>query len=180
APAPVHYISKDISDVSEIKKFMGKPRPELDEAWRELLRGTMIRYNEEELLHANNATSIKLKDGGFAGGLGVSHSLHCLQFLHPEYYNKHEAQDRAGQYEHVDHCVESLRQQVLCLVDTNLYTLRWTSHSRSKPSPWLPQPQVCVNWDYLHQWMKKRAVSHDELVPPPEEPFNARTTIITQ
>lgn len=59
-------------------KFMGEPRPELDEAWHELLAGTMMRFSDEEMLLAGNATSIRHKDGGFVGGLGVSHSLHCV------------------------------------------------------------------------------------------------------
>jgi len=57
---------------------MGEPRPELDKAWTDLLAGTMIRYSEEELQLAGNATSIRHKEGGYVGGLGVSHSLHCV------------------------------------------------------------------------------------------------------
>jgi hypothetical protein len=57
---------------------MGEPRPELDKAWHDLLQGTMIRLTKEELLLANNATSLSHKDGGYVGGFGVSHSLHCL------------------------------------------------------------------------------------------------------
>lgn len=57
---------------------MGKPRPEMDKAWHDLLEGTLIRFTDEELLLANNATSVKHKESGYVGGLGVSHSLHCL------------------------------------------------------------------------------------------------------
>ena len=38
----------------------------------------MIRFSAEELKLAGNATSIANKDGSYAGGLGISHSLHCL------------------------------------------------------------------------------------------------------
>lgn len=75
--------------------FMGQPRPELDEAWHDLLEGvflhivilccqliidigTLIKYSAEELKKAGNATSVAHKDGGYVGGLGISHSLHCL------------------------------------------------------------------------------------------------------
>ncbi len=57
---------------------MGQPRPELDQAWHDLLTGTLIRYTREELLQAGNATSVKHKNGGYVGGFGISHSLHCL------------------------------------------------------------------------------------------------------
>lgn len=78
APAPVEYVNKHITDGYEMPKFMGPPRAELDEAWHELLAGTMMRFTDEELMLAGNATSIRHKDGGFVGGLGVSHSLHCV------------------------------------------------------------------------------------------------------
>jgi hypothetical protein len=57
---------------------MGYPRPELDEAWGNLLDSTMIRLSEDELQSANHTHSVKHKDGGYIGGLGVSHALHCL------------------------------------------------------------------------------------------------------
>jgi hypothetical protein len=75
---PLQYINKDLSRDPDMPKFMGEPRLELDQAWHSLLEGTLIRYSEEELLRANNATSVRYREGGFVGGLGVSHSLHCL------------------------------------------------------------------------------------------------------
>ncbi|KAM7206460.1 protein of unknown function (DUF3328) domain containing protein [Naviculisporaceae sp. PSN 640] len=167
SPAPVEYVNKHITDGYEMPKFMGPPRAELDEAWHELLAGTMMRFTDEELMLAGNATSIRHKDGGFVGGLGVSHSLHCVkrikQYLHPEYYYD-EDEDWDELYHHVDHCLESLRQQILCSADTNIYTLKWTSHSKTKPSISIPQPNACVNWDVLHSWMLSRAAKYDDLV----------------
>ena len=78
APAPVLYVNKLPFGDPEMAKFMGPPRPELDQAWHDLLDATLIRYSEDELMRADNATSVRHKDGGFVGGLGVSHSLHCL------------------------------------------------------------------------------------------------------
>lgn len=78
APAPVRYVNKWLMNDPESSKFSGEPRPELDEAWHEMLDGTLIRLSEEELVQANNATSVKSKDGGYIGAIGVSHSLHCL------------------------------------------------------------------------------------------------------
>lgn len=78
APAPVRYVNRWIMDDPESSRFSGEPRPELDQAWHEMLDGTLIRFSEEELLQANNATSVRSKDGGYIGSIGVSHSLHCL------------------------------------------------------------------------------------------------------
>ncbi|KAK4206825.1 hypothetical protein QBC37DRAFT_476789 [Rhypophila decipiens] len=167
-PAPVEYVNKHIIANSYNKaKFMGHPRPELDEAWSELLAGTMMRFSDEELMLAGNATSIRHKEGGFVGGLGVSHSLHCLkrikQYLHPEYYYNDD-EDMDELWLHLDHCLESLRQQLLCSADVNIYTLRWTPHSKTKPSIQIPQAHACVNWDHLHSWMLGRAAKYEDLV----------------
>lgn len=78
-----------------MSKFLGKPRPEQDQAWHELLEGmcssmyplelelkhyagTFIRITGDELHQADNTTSVRHKKGGYVAGLGVSHALHCL------------------------------------------------------------------------------------------------------
>jgi len=90
------------------------------------------------------------------------------QYLHPEYYYDHEAQDWDELYSHVDHCLESLRQEVLCTADVNVYTLEWTKHSRFKPTVRVPQPHACVDWENVHDWMKSRAAGLDDMVGPPD------------
>jgi hypothetical protein len=91
APAPLKWVNKDLKPDM---RFMGQPRLEMDEAWHALMEGTMIRFSADELRRANNATSVKHVDGtGYVGGLGVSHSLHCLVGFTPipmtqPYYEK--------------------------------------------------------------------------------------------
>jgi hypothetical protein len=75
----VEWVNKEIK---QDHRFMGEPRLEMDQAWHELLAGTMIRFSAEEMHMANNATSARHVDGtGYIGGLGVSHNLHCLVSL---------------------------------------------------------------------------------------------------
>ncbi|KAK4170117.1 hypothetical protein QBC43DRAFT_249171 [Cladorrhinum sp. PSN259] len=178
SPAPVKYVNKYLVGDPDTPKFLGEPRPEMDQAWHELLDGTLIRYSASELIKANNATSVAHKDGGYVGGLGISHSLHCIkrikQYLHPDYYYAHESQDWKELYSHVDHCLESLRQEILCSADVNVYTLKWTKHSRFKPTVKVPQPHACVDWDALHEWMRGRAARLDEMVGPPEGMFEEK------
>lgn len=78
APAPLQYYQKDLAGDPDTLKFVGKPRQEMDEAWHSLLQGTMIKFSEEELFKAGNSTSIRHGNGGYVGGLGISHSLHCI------------------------------------------------------------------------------------------------------
>lgn len=171
SPAPLSYINRYLHEDPDTPKFMGQPRPELDQAWHDLLDGTLIRLTEEDLLLSNNATSIKHKDGGYVGGLGISHSLHCLkrikQYLHPDYYYGHEDQDWDELYSHADHCLESLRQELLCNADISVYTLKWAAH-KVKPIVKDPQPHACVDWKALHGWMQGRASRLEDMVRQPE------------
>ncbi|KAI0505909.1 hypothetical protein F5B22DRAFT_490700 [Xylaria bambusicola] len=179
SPAPVTYVNKWLQGDPDTPKFVGQPRAEMDEAWHNLLSATAIKLSEKELKLANNATSIKHRDGGYVGGLGISHSLHCVkrikQYMHRDYYYQGEQQwDEL--FFHADHCLESLRQAVMCAADVSVYTLEWTPHSRYKPAVRVPQPHACVDWEALHDWMSKRAASLEDVVGPPEILFKGNET----
>ena len=75
------YVNKWLKGDPDTPKFVGSPSDEMDHAWHKLLSGTAIRFSEEELRLANNASSIRLQDGGYVAGLGISHSLHCVVSL---------------------------------------------------------------------------------------------------
>jgi len=171
SPVPVTYTNKWLLGDVDTPKFVGQPRPEMDAAWHDLLSATAIKLSEEELKLANNATSIRHKNGGYVGGLGISHSLHCVkrikQYMHRDYYYQGDQQwDEL--FFHADHCLESLRQAVMCAADVSVYTLEWTPHSRYKPAVRVPQAHACVNWEALHEWMLGRAASLDDVIGPPE------------
>jgi hypothetical protein len=86
--------------------------------------------------------------------------------MHPEYYYTDTDTDWAEVHKHVDHCLESLRLELLCSADVSLWTFKWTEHSRAKPANHIPQQHVCVDWDALHAWMQERAVDWSEVVHP--------------
>ncbi|KAI0135022.1 hypothetical protein F4814DRAFT_443850 [Daldinia grandis] len=181
SPVPLNYVNRYLESSPDASSFMGHPRPELDQAWHNLLEGTLIRLSEDELLLANNASSIRHKDGGYVGGLGVSHSLHCLkrikQYLHPNYYYKNEEEDWDELTYHVDHCLESLRQEVLCTADVTIYTLQWRRPKR-KPIVTVPQPHACVDWEGLHKWMIGRAAKYDDMIRPNIEGDNGGAAVL--
>ena len=71
--------------------------------------------------------------GQYLASLDVFHQLHCVDLLrkslHREYYDKHEG-SFAGAPEHVvqghlEHCVETLRQNIMCHGDISLLTYNW-------------------------------------------------------
>lgn len=97
------------------------------------------------------------------------------QYLHPDYYYPGD-QDKEELFMHADHCLESLRQAVMCSADVSVYTLEWTPHSRFKPAVRVPQPHACVDWDALHGWMEGRAASLNDAVGPAGSIYNGTTS----
>ncbi|KAK3393992.1 hypothetical protein B0H63DRAFT_555273 [Podospora didyma] len=173
-PAPVRHITRSLRHAPDAHKFSGDPRPELDEAWHETLSGTLFRLSPDELgPDVNYTNSIRHKEGGLVGVMGVSHNLHCVkrvyQYIHPDYYS-----DVAASYgdwdAHLEHCLEVLRQAVLCAADTSVYALQWklTDKEEAKPIVVPYQPSVCVDWDPLHAWMRGRESQLEDLVGPSE------------
>ncbi|KAI1313260.1 hypothetical protein F5Y03DRAFT_338549 [Xylaria venustula] len=84
SPAPVRYVNRNLTTDFDSQRFLGNPRPELDEAWHELLTGAAISLSEEDLRLANAPSSVRLKNGGYIGGLGIVHSLHCIVSIIPQ------------------------------------------------------------------------------------------------
>ncbi|PYH98985.1 hypothetical protein BO71DRAFT_405746 [Aspergillus ellipticus CBS 707.79] len=58
-------------------RFTGHPGAEWERAMGELMDGTLLRLTPAELQQFGS-DSIPLADGGYAAGLGVAHSLHCV------------------------------------------------------------------------------------------------------
>ncbi|KAK1220882.1 hypothetical protein PQX77_016316 [Marasmius sp. AFHP31] len=93
-------------------EYMGPPSPEVDKAWNDLYKYGLQRIPEDEAkLIPWKTIRIPGDESHYAVALDVFHQLHCLNIIrrgfHPEYYPKEEQW-------HVDHCIEHLRQAIVC------------------------------------------------------------------
>ncbi|KAI0534496.1 hypothetical protein GGR58DRAFT_520254 [Xylaria digitata] len=96
--------------------YTGEPRAELDQAWSQILRSTLLRMTKKEMIKMNR-TSLALLDGsGYVGYLESFHMLHCLSH-HPEQYPE---QQRDGAFTTSHLCV-------MCNADVTVNTLFWES-----------------------------------------------------
>jgi hypothetical protein len=143
--------------LGQSSKYSGKPRPELDEAWSELLKYSNVRVSADDLRKINR-NSIELADGSgdYMAGLDVHHSLHCLkyirQYLYPDYYNITDPNIP----DHLDHCLDNLRELVMCKADISLYTYDWIDNYR-KPYPNFNIQHECRNFDAVNDWAKEHS-----------------------
>lgn len=146
--------------VFEASKFRGMPRPEVDDAWEDLLRYNDIRVQKEDLEKAN-ITSVPLNDkqGGYFVTLDVYHTLHCVNHVRKSYYADYYQNPNpvAQQREHFDHCIDLLRQTLMCHGDISLHPFEWIDDYRF-PWPTERTEHQCRSWDKLVAWSKAHSI----------------------
>lgn len=94
--------------------------------------------------------------------LGVFHALHCLKtirhFVYKDHYLTNATEAALSQFsEHVDHCIEYIRENLMCHPDISLVTLHWIpTDDGFKPTNKDLALHECVNWDVLNGWAEMR------------------------
>ena len=63
---------------------------------------------------------------------------------------------------HLDHCVDMLRQLVMCKADITVMTFSW---KEGVPGPWpnFSLEHECRNWESIDMWAKERAIPLEDL-----------------
>ncbi|RDL29901.1 uncharacterized protein BP5553_10528 [Venustampulla echinocandica] len=148
------------NDLMKESPYAGFPNDGSDAAWRELLKNSNIRITAEELKKLNR-TSIQLQDGSgdYFGGLSAHHHLHCIKSVRRVIYRDHYGlPDEPWMWSHLDHCLEDLRQSVMCNADFSVITYDWLPNYRR---PWanFKVDGECVNWEKLDAWAGDRFFS---------------------
>jgi len=99
-------------------------------------------------------------DGDYIVALEVFHQLHCLNTLRHAVYqvsdSNYEPEDQADERMtkiHLDHCVDYLRQVLMCHADLTPITFRYDKKKR--PLPFVPDFNIkhtCRNWDAIWEF----------------------------
>jgi hypothetical protein len=118
--------------------------------------------------------------GGFPANVEGLHHLHCLNLLRQSlYYNidyyrtqgkgAFLNEDHIVRY-HVSHCLDIIRQQLMCTPDTGLLGQVWWDVDHPKSFVDFNTEHKCKNFDAIRQWAEERqlpeTVPHDFLKPP--------------
>ncbi|KAF8865831.1 hypothetical protein BDZ45DRAFT_683824 [Acephala macrosclerotiorum] len=169
ARSAMNFEAKVYDVPGEVKSpYVGQPRPELDQAWHDLLQYQNIRISADEMERLGRLEdSIELPGGGYFGSLMVYHQLHCIKRIHHFTYAEHYFVNMTDiEKEHLRmhnaHCLDILRQGIQCQGDATLLTMRWGKH-QAIPLGDFRSPHECVNWESLDGWSKERSV--DVFVP---------------
>ncbi|MCJ1360131.1 MAG: hypothetical protein MMC33_010134 [Icmadophila ericetorum] len=147
-------------------KFKGTPSPKIDAAWANITYkdGGVINISEE-MLHAVNASaeySVKLAPeigGGYMASVEALHQLHCLNTLRQATYVNYY-QDKAEAWQdspqilryHLDHCIDNLRQKLMCDADAGILTYVWVK-GHPMPFPDFSVQHKCRDFGALKDWV---------------------------
>ncbi|KAI0897749.1 hypothetical protein F4806DRAFT_375667 [Annulohypoxylon nitens] len=154
-----HITIEDLNYEHSSSPYTGEPRPELDQAWSKLLRSTLLRITKEEMVKMNK-TSISLVDGsGYVGYIEALHMLHCVKRIYQSHHQEHypeQQQDGAFTTPHLYHCLDVLREGIMCNADVTMNTLFWESPSRVLGER---GPRKCTDWNRLQAWADDRTIT---------------------
>lgn len=131
----------------------------------------------------NRTTRIPGDDNGYVIGLDVFHQLHCLnhlrKILYPDRYrifdnltgvNLTLAIDHTGLLldvqnapfdgspnGFVEHCVDSIRQSLMCSVDISTIYWQWDT-ARQKTIANAQTTHICKNFEKIQAWARDHAI----------------------
>ncbi|KAI8629701.1 hypothetical protein F5Y19DRAFT_475151 [Xylariaceae sp. FL1651] len=102
-------------------------------------------------------------------GVAVFHELHCLNILRIGYFasldgtladlaaDDNDANHRPSPH-HMRHCFEYLRQSLICLADSNLENLNYTTRG---VSGWQTE-RTCRDFDAIRSWSDQWGITREE------------------
>ncbi|MCJ1381172.1 hypothetical protein MMC17_004281 [Xylographa soralifera] len=166
-------------------EYTGDPSPEVDAVWEKWAHVKYASIPEENFkkLHQPDMESARLTPeygGGYIGFLEVSHHLHCLNLLrmgvHQDYYMQEEHKpeifrDRPWTIHlHFQHCIEMLRQNIMCNADVGIIPHHWIKQS---PDPFanFNTWHKCRDIGTVERWIEEHAipqVPEGKFLPRPE------------
>ncbi|KAH9828729.1 uncharacterized protein C8Q71DRAFT_792669 [Rhodofomes roseus] len=151
-------------------EFRGSPTPELDAAWDRISGLRPLRLSEDDLAKIGKESTPSLAKyheedgGGYFATIEIAHHMHCLNMLRKAtYWDYYAPLDDSYQKDpdfhrvHLDHCIELLRQSLMCTADVGLITFNWVGNHRT-PWPDFSTQHRCRNFDKIVDWNQAHSV----------------------
>ncbi|KAF2423603.1 hypothetical protein EJ08DRAFT_652714 [Tothia fuscella] len=158
--------------------YRNDPSPEVDDAWKALgIDYRALRVPESEAQKSGLAKDqVKIRaehGGGYPGNVEGLHHLHCLNLLRQTSHYNFGYYKKLGQgaftnndyivKSHVTHCMDILRQQLMCTVDTGVLGQVWVDPKGPAPFVDFNTKHTCKNFDAIRRWAEENQLPE---VPP--------------
>ncbi|KAI0396799.1 hypothetical protein F5Y17DRAFT_417839 [Xylariaceae sp. FL0594] len=167
--SPVHdpgmkYKKYEVVELEYADEDTNKFKPftdEADKAWHDLMDYTYVRLREEDL-KAINKTSVPLGDGGYLGMPVMFHEVHCVKILRwatnlDRYTKEFGERDLVDLPKHASHCIDTLRQSIMCRADLSPNVFYWTEGKRTPHSEFY-SAHHCASWDSVMDYLRENHV----------------------
>ncbi|MCJ1402924.1 hypothetical protein MMC11_006145 [Xylographa trunciseda] len=158
--------------------YRGPPTNELEREWERLYFHDLVAIPEDKFRHLNKSADRKYIQipsrlgGGYAANIDVFHQLHCLnlirQYTWREYYEAYPDRvetpsdivldTKEGLRTHVDHCIETLRLNLMCHGDVTPYIFVKESDDDILGTADFNAHHKCRRFDKLVDFFEKKAV----------------------
>ncbi|KAJ6597464.1 hypothetical protein DFH09DRAFT_1131916 [Mycena vulgaris] len=153
--------------------YRGAPSASVEAAWDRISENNTlrpIRVSDEELKkiyksgRTSNVQFSPANGGGSLGSIEVFHQLHCLNMLRKVTYKDHYPEVQNLELKrpeffrnHLDHCIEIIRQNLMCAGDVGVITYDWVKGWET-PFPDLNTWHQCRNFDRILEWSHNHQV----------------------
>ncbi|KAJ6783184.1 hypothetical protein PWT90_07875 [Aphanocladium album] len=144
-------------------EYRGDPNPSVDAAWSRLDDIKVMSVTKDDVLKSgSDLDSVKVPEeygGGYLASLEVTHQLHCLATYWDYYqFRSVEFSDEPAMVRtHLDHCVEILRQNLMCKADGAVILHRWVENNPN-PYPNFNVVHKCRNFEQIQGWAREQSV----------------------
>jgi len=187
AESAVTHVRKVFPALTDRTKWHGPPDDAVDAAWSELYRLGVSKIDGSEATRLDNQTVyLSSAKDTLAIQLDVFHLLHCLntvrKYVWKERYPDVEAQRYGNalddnpdhRIDHVDHCIQAVRQSLMCNADLTPNVWVW-NEQRKLAQVRFDVLHTCKDWDALQAWAEENKAyvefadigdTHGELVYP--------------
>ncbi|KAJ3558166.1 hypothetical protein NM688_g1083 [Phlebia brevispora] len=144
--------------------YEGEPSEELDQAWNDLYNDfgiSQIPKWQADLL-PNPSAPFDENPDYYIVQLSMFHQMHCLntirKALRPDYYTDPvtgllDGFSPRGLRAHMKHCVDNLRQAIMCAGDISPIVWHWSDEDQGNIVN-LDVPHSCRSYDSLAAWAK--------------------------
>ncbi|KAK3942791.1 tat pathway signal sequence [Diplogelasinospora grovesii] len=147
--------------------------PDVDAAWESLginYRPVVIPESQGRTAELNEG-QVRLSEaygGGYVANVEGLHHLHCLNLLRQALYFNVDYYRKQGQgafvndefilHTHITHCLDTLRQQLMCVVDVGLLGQIWWDKEKPKAFPDFNTKHKCRDFEAVRKWAEEHQV----------------------
>ncbi|KAF7925964.1 hypothetical protein EAE99_005999 [Botrytis elliptica] len=120
--------------------FVGPPSDASWKAWLDLVPLSLIQISHEETVIAKEDPehSVEVDEDGYMGSLVfiMSCTRRLKLYLYKEHYYptiESTPAEKEREVMHLDHCIDAIRQSIICSGNTVLYSFQWERNGTRKP-----------------------------------------------